>query len=228
MVFAIDPKKVVIELHHLFLKTKRTQLSAERFLSLTRDLSLRSSFQLISWRRALMWRHRSRGEHVGLIDSQPAIALKAQARGPSSFGVKGSAFYNGPVLVIRQSSCSSLQHLGQTRHDAIRHFDWARVDFFYRRLRKRDTMSRSRHRVQRQRGRSADEREALQTDTARAARSVRATLNFALRVHRIFSVRQIVPVDSPLLSTSRREIDVFQPLAKAWTKTNPAGWTAGV
>lgn len=143
-----------------------------------------------------MWRHRSRGEHVGLIDSQPAIALKAQARGPSSFGVKGLAFYNGPVLVIRQSSCSSLQHLGQTRHDAIRHFDWARVDFFYRRLRKRDTMSRSRHRVQRQRGRSADEREALQTDTARAARSVRATLNFALRVHRIFSVRQIVPVDS--------------------------------
>lgn len=136
-------------------------------------------------------------------------------------------------------SCHSavqLQLASASRSDTPRrnsHFDWARVDFFYRRLRKRDTMSRSRHRVQRQRGRSADEREALlppKTDTARAARSVRATLNFALRVHRrsmklrIFSVRQIVPVDSPLLSTSRREIDVFQPLAKAWTKqTRPGG-----
>src|SRR5438874_7677192 len=94
--------KVVIELHHLFRMTKRTQLSAERFVSLTRDLSLRSSFQLMSWRRALMWRHPISWRALGLIDSQPAIALKAQARGPSPFGVKGSAFYNGPVLVIRQ------------------------------------------------------------------------------------------------------------------------------
>lgn len=75
--------------------------------------------------------------------------------------------------------------------------------FFYRRLRERDTVSRSRHAApsapsaalpppegkvaQRQRGRSAHEREALlplKMDTARAARPARTALNFALSVHR--------------------------------------------
>lgn len=187
---------------------KSTQLSVERFVSLTRDVSLRSSFQLISWRRARRWRHPISWRALGLIDSQPTISLKGTSSWPLVNRGKEVGVLQWPRPLSFGSPVAARFSIS-VRHAATQFgASIARAStFFYRRLRERDAVSRRRHAAKRQRGLSDDEREALlplKTDTTRAARSARAALKFALSIHRpsmklrIFSVRQIGPVGSPL------------------------------